>query len=203
MFLEPHFKGQRSGWIEVVCGAMFSGKTEELIRRLKRASFAHQKVVIFKPSIDVRYADKEVVSHDKNAMLAIPVKHSSEILTYVTDEMVIGVDEAQFFDNELVEVCQKLALSGKRVVVAGLDMDFTGQPFGPIPALLAVSEYITKVHPICVHCGNLATHSYRLTAEKSKVMLGEKESYEPRCRKCYSMGNIIDFSHKISKAKLE
>lgn len=200
MFLEPHFKGQRSGWIEVVCGAMFSGKTEELIRRLKRASFAHQKVVIFKPSIDVRYAEKEVVSHDKNAMLAIPVKSSAEILRYVTDEMVIGVDEAQFFDNELVEVCQKLALSGKRVVVAGLDMDFTGQPFGPIPALLAVSEYITKVHPICVHCGNLATHSYRLTAEKSKVLLGEKESYEPRCRKCYSMGNIIDFSHKHTKA---
>lgn len=196
MFLEPHFKGQRSGWIEVVCGAMFSGKTEELIRRLKRASFAHQKVVIFKPSIDVRYAESEVVSHDKNALLAIPIKSSSEILKYVTDEMVIGVDEAQFFDNELVEVCQKLALAGKRVVVAGLDMDFTGQPFGPIPALLAVSEYITKVHPICVHCGNLATHSYRLTAEKSKVMLGEKESYEPRCRKCYSMGNIINFSNK-------
>lgn len=194
MFLEPHFKGQRSGWIEVVCGAMFSGKTEELIRRLKRASFAHQKVVIFKPSIDTRYAEEEVVSHDKNALLAIPIKHSKEILDYVTEETVIGVDEAQFIDAGLVQVCEELALSGKRVVVAGLDMDFMGNPFGPIPSLLAVAEYITKVHPICVHCGNLATHSYRLTAEKSKVLLGEKDSYEPRCRKCFSMGNIIDFN---------
>ncbi len=193
MFLEPHFKGQRSGWIEVVCGAMFSGKTEELIRRLKRATFAHQKVVIFKPSIDIRYADTEVVSHDKNALLAIPVDHSSEILKQVGEATVVGVDEAQFFDDGLVEVCQQLALDGKRIVVAGLDMDFLGKPFGPIPSLLAVAEYITKVHPICVHCGNLATHSYRLTAEKSKVLLGEKDSYEPRCRKCFSMGNIMDF----------
>lgn len=196
MFLEPHFKGQRSGWIEVVCGAMFSGKTEELIRRLKRATFAHQKVVIFKPSIDIRYSDSEVVSHDQNALLAIPVSKSHEILEHIGEETVIGVDEAQFFDKNLVNVCQELALNGKRVVVAGLDMDFLGQPFGPIPDLLAVAEYITKVHPICVHCGNLATHSYRLTAEKSKVLLGEKDSYEPRCRKCFSMGNIMDFHPK-------
>ena len=201
MFLEPHFRGQRSGWIEVVCGAMFSGKTEELIRRLKRASFAHQKVIIFKPSIDIRYSNSEVVSHDKNALLAISISKSIDILEHVGDATVIGVDEAQFFDNELVEVCEKLALAGKRVVIAGLDMDFKGQPFGPIPSLLAVAEYITKVHPICVHCGNLATHSYRLTAEQSKVLLGEKDSYEPRCRKCYSMGNIIDFRHKVDKLK--
>ena len=193
MFLEPHYKGQRSGWIEVVCGAMFSGKTEELIRRLKRATFAHQNVIIFKPSIDIRYAETEVVSHDKNALVAIPVNKSSEILDQVGEATVIGVDEAQFFDEGLVEVCQKLALNGKRVVIAGLDMDFMGKPFGPIPGLLAVAEYITKVHPICVHCGNLATHSYRLVAEKSKVLLGEKDSYEPRCRKCFSMGNIMDF----------
>ncbi|HHB77919.1 MAG TPA: thymidine kinase [Saprospiraceae bacterium] len=193
MFLEPHYKGQRSGWIEVVCGAMFSGKTEELIRRLKRATFAHQKVAIFKPSIDIRYADTEVVSHDKNALLAIPVDKSSEILKQVGEATVVGIDEAQFFDDELVDVVQKLALDGKRVVVAGLDMDFRGKPFGPIPSLLAVAEYITKVHPICVHCGNLATHSYRLSAEKSKVLLGEKDSYEPRCRNCFNMGNIMDF----------
>lgn len=172
---------------------MFSGKTEELIRRLKRATFAHQKVVIFKPALDVRYSEKEVVSHDRNSILAIPVESADEIVSHITDETVVGIDEAQFFDDSLVKICEDLALSGKRVVVAGLDMDFKGEPFGPMPKLLAVAEYITKVHPICVHCGNLATHSYRLTADRSTVLVGEKEAYEPRCRKCYSMGNIIDF----------
>jgi len=200
MFLEPHFKGQRSGWIEVVCGAMFSGKTEELIRRLKRASFAHQKVVIFKPSIDIRYSNTKVVSHDENALIAISVSKSLDILEHVGEASVVGIDEAQFFDNGLVKVCEKLALSGKRVVVAGLDMDFQGKPFGPIPSLLAVAEYITKVHPICVHCGNLATHSYRFSTDQSKVLLGEKDSYEPRCRKCYSMGNIMDFHPKTEQS---
>lgn len=191
MFLEPHFKGQRSGWIEVICGSMFSGKTEELIRRLKRAKIAGQRVEIFKPRIDDRYDEAKVVSHDSNFILSTPIEHSSKILQ-VENVSVIGVDEAQFFDIELPEVCQKLALRGTRVIVAGLDMDFKGRPFGPMPNLLAVAEYITKVHAICQHCGNLATHSYRLTANNDTVVLGEKDLYEPRCRTCYHMGNILD-----------
>jgi len=193
MFLEPSFRGQRSGWIEVVCGSMFSGKTEELIRRLKRAKFANQKVEIFKPKKDTRYSDDHVVSHDENSIHSIPVASSSEIFEHVKDVSVIGVDEAQFFDAELVSVCQRLAIKGKRVIVAGLDMDFRGVPFGPMPALLAVAEYITKVHAICPHCGNLATHSYRLSEEDETVVLGEKDKYEPRCRVCYEMGNILNF----------
>lgn len=193
MFIEPHFKGQRSGWIEVVCGSMFSGKTEELLRRLKRAQIARQPVLTFKPQKDVRYADDAVVSHDDNYIKSISVEHSREIIDLVKDETVIGIDEAQFFDDNLSEVCQQLALKGKRVIVAGLDMDFKGQPFGPMPSLLAVAEYITKVHAICPHCGNLATHSYRLTNESETVLLGKKDKYEPRCRTCYAMGNIIDF----------
>jgi thymidine kinase len=192
MFLEPHFKGQRNGWIEIVCGSMFSGKTEELIRRLKRARIAHQKVEIFKPRLDTRYDAGNVVSHDANALLAMPVEHSSRILELSEGFSVIGIDEAQFFDEGLVKVCQDLALSGKRVIVAGLDMDFRGEPFGPIPALLAVAEYITKVHAICQRCGNLATHSYRLAVSDDQVLIGEKDSYEPRCRTCYHMGNILD-----------
>ncbi len=199
MFLEPHFKGQRSGWIEVICGSMFSGKTEELIRRLKRAKIANQKVEIFKPKIDNRYDEVKVVSHDANAILATPIEHSSKLLeliikkdTYGDAVNVIGIDEAQFFDNDLTEVCQKLALKGIRVIIAGLDMDYRGEPFGPIPQLLAVAEYITKVHAICTHCGNLATHSYRKIANGQQVMLGEKDTYEPRCRTCYAMGNILD-----------
>jgi len=193
MFLEPSFRGQRSGWIEVVCGSMFSGKTEELIRRLKRAKFANQKVEIFKPKKDTRYSDDHVVSHDENSIHSIPVSSSVEIFEHVKDVSVIGVDEAQFFDAELVSVCQRLAIKGKRVIVAGLDMDFRGIPFGPMPALLAVAEYITKVHAICPHCGNLATHSYRLSEEDETVVLGEKDKYEPRCRVCYEMGNILNF----------
>ncbi len=192
MFLEPHFKGQRSGWIEVICGSMFSGKTEELIRRLKRAKIASQKVEIFKPATDTRYDVKNVVSHDANSILATPVEHSSRLLTLAEGVSVVGVDEAQFFDLELPEVCQQLALRGTRVIVAGLDMDYKGKPFGPMPNLLAVSEYITKVHAICQHCGNLATHSFRLSAEEDTVVLGEKERYEARCRTCYHMGNILN-----------
>ena len=192
MFLEPHFKGQRSGWIEVICGSMFSGKTEELIRRLKRAKFANQKVDIFKPKVDTRYDEVQVVSHDANAILAMPIDHSSKLHNHTEGVNVIGIDEAQFFDEGLTEVCQKLALKGIRVIIAGLDMDYRGVPFGPVPNLLAVAEYITKVHAICSHCGNLATHSYRKIANNQQVMLGEKDSYEPRCRTCYAMGNILD-----------
>ena len=192
MFLEPHFKGQRSGWIEVVCGSMFSGKTEELIRRLKRARIANQKVQIFKPARDVRYDAVDVVSHDDNAVNAQPVPSATDILKYCEDVNVIGIDEAQFFGEDLPGVCEKLALRGARIIVAGLDMDFKGRPFGPMPALLALAEYITKVHAICPHCGNLATHSYRLSEEQDTVVLGEKDKYEPRCRICYSMGNILD-----------
>lgn len=196
MFLEPHFKGQRSGWIEVICGSMFSGKTEELIRRLKRAKIANQKVEIFKPRIDTRYDDSHVVSHDANTILSTPIDHSSKLLHLAEGVNVVGVDEAQFFDMELPENLQYLALRGIRVIVAGLDMDFKGEPFGPVPNLLAVAEYITKVHAICPHCGNLATHSYRLTQEKDTVVLGEKDVYEPRCRTCYHMGNILDLKIK-------
>jgi thymidine kinase len=192
MFLEPGFRSQRSGWIEVICGSMFSGKTEELIRRLKRAKFANQKVQIFKPSKDTRYDDIKVVSHDENEIDSIPINKSVDMLNFIQDVNVIGIDEAQFFDERLPEICQKLALRGIRIIVAGLDMDFKGRPFGPIPHMLAIAEYITKVHAICPHCGNLATHSYRLSAEQDTVVLGEKDKYEPRCRICYEMGNILD-----------
>lgn len=194
MFLEPTFKGQRSGWIEVICGSMFSGKTEELIRRVRRAQYANQKVCIFKPKKDVRYDEEKVVSHDENTVKSTPIQGSREIYDHIQDVRVVAVDEAQFFDDELADVCQKLALKGIRVIVAGLDMDFRGQPFGPMPHLLSVAEYITKVHAICPHCGNLATHSYRLSTEQDTVVLGEKDKYEPRCRTCYAMGNILDFT---------
>ncbi len=193
MFLEPHFKGQRSGWIEVICGSMFSGKTEELIRRLKRAQYANQRIEVFKPKIDTRYDVKKVVSHDTNFILAKPIAHSSKLLEIEEDVKTIGIDEAQFFDLELTEVCQKLALRGVRVILAGLDMDYRGVPFGAMPHLLAVAEYITKVHAICPHCGNLATHTYRLVSDDADILLGEKDSYEPRCRACYEMKNILTF----------
>jgi len=201
MFLEPHFKGQRSGWIEVICGSMFSGKTEELIRRLKRAKIANQKVDIFKPKVDTRYDNNNVVSHDANAIVSIPVENSRMILELSEGIGVVGIDEAQFFDMDLPEVCQQLALRGTRVIAAGLDMDFRGLPFGPMPNLLAVAEYITKVHAICQHCGNLATHSYRLLNEGATVVLGEKEQYEARCRTCYHMGNILNL--KVRNNKIE
>ena len=192
MFLEPSFHTQRRGWIEVICGSMFSGKTEELIRRLKRVKIAGQSVEIFKPAKDTRYSVDEVVSHDARAILSRPVRQSTEILEVADHIEVIGIDEAQFFDMELVSVCEQLALRGHRVIVAGLDMDFRGRPFGPMPDLLAVAEYVTKLHAICNHCGNLATHTYRLTTDAETVVLGEKDIYEARCRHCYNLGNILD-----------
>lgn len=188
MFIEPHIKGERRGWIEVVCGSMFSGKTEELIRRLKRARIAHLKVEIFKPSIDVRYDEMQVVSHDANAIQSTPIDNSQTILLFAQDVDVVGIDEAQFFDHEILHVCETLAVKGVRVIVAGLDMDYTGKPFGPMPGLLAIADYITKLHAICVCCGNIATMSYRKTKQGPQVLLGEKETYEPRCRNCYHKG---------------
>ena len=186
MFLENTINSKnRKGWIEVICGSMFSGKTEELIRRLKRAKIAKQKVEIFKPEVDNRYDDIAVVSHDENQIHSTPVPASANIPLLINDEAVIGIDEAQFFDMELVGVCNRLANQGMRVIVAGLDMDFQGKPFGPIPALLATAEYVTKVHAICVKCGNLANHSHRTNADEKLVMLGETESYEPLCRSCF------------------
>ncbi len=196
MFLEPHFSGQRSGWLEVICGSMFSGKTEELIRRLKRAGIAGQRVAVFKPKVDTRYHEESVVSHDRNSFVATPIARSSQLLDIPDDVSVIGLDEAQFFDNDIVKYTQDLAHRGKRLIIAGLDMDFRGKPFGPMADLLAVAEYITKVHAICSHCGNLATHSYRLTPDQDTVVLGEKDLYEARCRKCFRMGNILDLRAK-------
>jgi len=191
MFLEPQFHGQRSGWVEVICGCMFSGKTEELIRRLKRAKIAEMGVQVFKPLVDTRYDEASIVSHDTTSVLATPVDNSSRLLRINEETRVVGIDEAQFFDAGITEVCEELALRGIRVVVAGLDMDYRGKPFGPMPNLLAIAEYVTKVHAICVHCGNLASHSYRLASGDEVILLGEKEQYEPRCRSCYQMGNIL------------
>ena len=197
MFLENTAKNeQRSGWIEVICGSMFSGKTEELIRRLNRAKIANQRVQIFKPLKDKRYAETSVVSHNENAIESIPIESSVSMYDHIHDVNVIGIDEAQFFDLELVDVCQKLALKGIRIVIAGLDMDFRGKPFGPIPHLLSVADYITKVHSICHHCGSLASHSYRLSEEMETVVIGEKDKYDTRCRICYVMGNFLDFRKK-------
>ena len=191
MFIEPHIKGGRRGWIEVICGSMFSGKTEELIRRLKRARIAHLKTEIFKPAIDTRYDEMNVVSHDETTIIAQPVQHSQNILLLADDADVIGIDEVQFFDNGIVNVCEQLALNGTRVIVAGLDMDFTGKPFGPVPQLLAIADYITKLHAICVHCGNIASISYRKTKQSGQVLIGELDVYEPRCRVCYAKGDEI------------
>ena len=192
MFLEnvKHSIHKR-GWIEVVCGSMFSGKTEELIRRLKRAQFAKQKVEIFKPHIDTRYHEEKVVSHSGNEIMSTPVPASANILLLANDVDVVGIDEAQFFDMELVNVCKQLANSGVRVIIAGLDMDFKGNPFGPMPALLACAEYVTKVHAICMECGSLAHISHRKTADTNLVLLGETDSYEPLCRDCYNAANEI------------
>jgi len=183
--LENKSDGRDSGWIEVICGSMFSGKTEELIRRLKRAQIARLKVEIFKPVIDKRYDDVEVVSHDESSIHSTPVHTSSQILLYANDFDVVGIDEAQFFDDQLAEVCSRLADMGVRVIVAGLDMDYTGKPFGPIPALLAVAEYVDKLHAICMKCGKLAQFSHRVVDDESLVMLGEKDVYQPLCRRCF------------------
>ena len=186
LFIENSMgSAKRKGWIEVICGSMFSGKTEELIRRLKRARFAKQKVEIFKPHIDTRYSVEEVVSHDSNSIHSTPVTSSGNIMLLVSDVDVVGIDEAQFFDDNLVDVCNKLADQGIRVIVAGLDMDFRGKPFGPIPHIMACAEYVTKVHAICVKCGNLAHYSHRLTDADKLVLLGETDVYEPLCRGCY------------------
>ncbi len=175
----------RLGWIEVICGSMFSGKTEELIRRLNRARIARQKVEIFKPAIDTRYDEECVVSHDAHSVSSTPVQSASQILLLCSDAQVVGIDEAQFFDNELSSVCNALANKGIRVVVAGLDMDYLGNPFGPIPSILATAEYVTKIHAICMNCGDLAQYTHRLIKDDQLVVLGEKDSYEPLCRKCY------------------
>lgn len=188
MFREPINGKEKTGWIEVICGSMFSGKTEELIRRLKRAHIAHKSVAIFKPSVDKRYHDTNVVSHDSNFVPSSPVDHPHEILVQSKGIDVVGIDEAQFFEHHLVSTCEQLASGGTRVIVAGLDMDFEGKPFGPVPYLLSVADYITKVHAICVKCGDAAHFSYRKTDEKSIILLGEKENYEPRCRTCFYKG---------------
>lgn len=188
MFIEPIIKGDRRGWIEVICGSMFSGKTEELIRRLKRAKIANLKVEIFKPAIDVRYDEVKIVSHDENKIPSTPVDNSQKILLLAQDVDVVGIDEAQFFDSEIAEVCDELALRGIRVIVAGLDMDYLGQPFGQMPFLMSKADFVTKLHAICMRCGNIANYSYRKIPNDDQVLLGEKDVYEPRCRICYNEG---------------
>jgi len=185
MFIEPNISGERRGFIEVICGSMFSGKTEELIRRLKRARIANLKVEIFKPKIDTRYDEQKIVSHDENMIISTPIDNSQTILLLASGVDVVGIDEAQFFDNMLPDVCDQLALKGTRVIIAGLDMDYTGKPFGQMPNLLAKADFITKLHAICVRCGNIANYSYRKKAEGPQVLLGELDLYEPRCRTCY------------------
>lgn len=191
MFIEPNISGDRRGWIEVICGSMFSGKTEELIRRMKRAEIAHLKTEIFKPAIDNRYHEQNVVSHDASTLQSQPVQHSQNILLLAQNAEVVGIDEAQFFDDGIVAVCEQLATNGIRVIVAGLDMDYTGKPFGPVPDLLAVADFITKLHAICVHCGNIASISYRKTKQSGQVVLGELDIYEPRCRSCFAKGEDV------------
>ncbi|MEI8280250.1 MAG: thymidine kinase [Bacteroidota bacterium] len=184
MFIEP-YTGRKKGWIEVISGCMFSGKTEELIRRLKRVQIAGLSAEIFKPTMDVRYHPEDIVSHDASRIRSTPVENPFNILILASDVDVVGIDEAQFFDVGIVEVAEELALRGIRVIVAGLDMDYSSKPFGPMPALLARAEYITKLHAICVKCGDIANYSYRLSKTGDQVLLGAKDSYEPRCRHCF------------------
>ncbi len=187
MFLESQINClMQKGSIEVICGSMFSGKTEELLRRLKRAEFAKLNITVFKPQVDKRYDYEKVVSHDENAIQAIAIKNAKDILKLVNDAQVIAIDEAQFFDSELIEVCTELANSGIRVIIAGLDMDFLGKPFGIMPELLAIAEHITKVHAICIDCFAIANHSFRKTDDKNIIQIGEKEEYKPLCRDCFS-----------------
>jgi thymidine kinase len=187
MFIEPNFRGERRGWIEVICGSMFSGKTEELIRRLKRVKIANLKVEIFKPAFDTRYDEIKIVSHDENKINSTPIDNSQTILLLAQDVDVVGIDEAQFFDDEIANVCETLAFKGMRVIVAGLDMDYQGKPFGQMPNLLAKADYITKLHAICMVCGNIANVSYRKVNTGGQVLLGEKDIYEPRCRICAAL----------------
>ncbi|QMW02050.1 thymidine kinase [Spirosoma foliorum] len=193
MFIEPSRRREpphlRTGWIEVICGSMFSGKTEELIRRLTRARIAKLNVQIFKPAIDTRYHAENIVSHSEMAIHSTPVQTAGQILALAGDCDVVGIDEAQFFDKDITTICNELANQGKRVIVAGLDMDFSGQPFGCMPQLLSIAEYVTKVHAICVVCGDIAQYSYRLVPSKERVLLGETDSYEARCRRCFNLGN--------------
>lgn len=189
MFLENKAsRNHKKGWIEVICGSMFSGKTEELLRRVRRAEFANQKIELFKPAIDIRYEETEVVSHNENSRISTPVNNSSEILLYVnmSDVQVVAIDEVQFFDEGIVDVCNQLANAGIRVIVSGLDMDYKGEPFGPMPNLMAVAEYVSKQHAICTRCGDLAQFSHRVVANEQQVLLGEKDSYEPLCRHCFN-----------------
>lgn len=190
MFVEPRidsFKADRrgAGWIEVVCGSMFSGKTEELIRRLNRAKIAKQKIEIFKPAVDTRYHETSVVSHNESSIRSTPVQFANDILLLAGDSDVVGIDEAQFLDMELIRVARTLANKGKRVILAGLDMDFKGEPFGPMPGLMGIAEFVTKVHAICMKCGGVASYSYRLATSDKKVLLGEHDAYEARCRNCF------------------
>jgi len=187
MFIEPNIRGERRGWIEVICGSMFSGKTEELIRRLRRAEIAHLNVEIFKPAMDIRFHEHNIVSHNENTIASSPIENSQTILLLANQVDVIGIDEAQFFDDQLPGVCDQLASKGIRVIVAGLDMDYTGKPFGQIPNLLAKADFITKLHAICVKCGNIANYSYRKVPLDPQILLGEKELYEPRCRNCFQL----------------
>ena len=184
MFIEPNIKGDRRGYIEVICGSMFSGKTEELIRRLKRAKIANLKVEIFKPAIDIRYDEIKIVSHDENYIQSTPIDNSQTILLMAQDVDVVGLDEAQFFDDEISNVCDALALRGVRVIVAGLDMDYMAKPFGQMPFLMAKADFVTKLHAICVKCGNIANYSYRIIPNEEQIMLGANNAYEPRCRTC-------------------
>ncbi len=186
MFIEVNATNTKTGWIEVICGSMFSGKTEELIRRLRRAQIANQQVEIYKPAIDTRYSVAEIVSHNLSSIHSTPVTSAEQILLLSSGVEVIGIDEAQFFDMQLPEVIRALANRGSRVVIAGLDMDFKGRPFGPMPALLAMAEFVTKVHAICQRCGSLANYSYRLEqTQEQQLLVGEKDLYEPRCRRCF------------------
>jgi thymidine kinase len=201
MFLEPSNKGKSKGWIEVICGCMFSGKTEELIRRVNRAIIARQRIVIFKPSIDVRYDDIKVVSHNRNSVNSVVVQHPQDMLVLANDADVIAVDEAQFFDEALLEVLAALAYKGKRIIVSGLDMDFEGKPFGVMPQLIAMAEFVTKIQAICVCCGEPASFSFRLNNLKQQILVGEKDEYEPRCRVCFNQGMKEKETAKHSKYK--
>ncbi|MEM6802810.1 MAG: thymidine kinase [Bacteroidota bacterium] len=188
MFIEVNSANRRAGWLEVICGSMFSGKTEELIRRMRRAQIANQKVEIFKPAIDTRYSEEYIVSHNQNSIPSRAVNSSQQIPLLAAGMDVVGIDEAQFFDEGIIQVSRDLANQGIRVIIAGLDMDYRAKPFGPMPQLLAMAEFVTKVHAICQVCGSLANYSYRLNEEKDTVLLGEKDSYEPRCRHCFFEG---------------
>ncbi|TLV00597.1 thymidine kinase [Dyadobacter luticola] len=200
MFVEPSHKRESqypgTGWIEVICGSMFSGKTEELIRRLNRAKIARQKIQIFKPALDKRYHEENIVSHNDNSIRSVPVHSAFQIIDLAENCEVIGLDEVQFFDEGIVDACNKLADAGKRVIVAGLDMDFQGKPFGCMPQLMATAEYVTKVHAICMVCGEVASHSYRLSPSNERVLLGETDLYEARCRRCFNLGeNAYNLIH--------